>query len=336
MRNLETDIRLRYASSEPPFEDDESGSRSPRSSPSDDDRSRSPDEDEDDDRSPPSRSPEDDDDRGSGDEERSEPPDFSHFMKCMKHFYRQGHAKHFASKYGVAPGGGAEAEDDVDPRDVSAPAPGRDDANIPGPERDTPQEPGRMRRRDQERLRRQGQNMKETRFQQEVLRELAQLRKKVETVTEENRDLRYERDVAACEALLTTIQAEGYQLEPEIEVERMLPMNEEQRRKHLKYIRRNYARDPAGNPRMAPLKDDRPRLNRERQGRPGEQKEVVRVRGGSEGRRSEAQDDGEGLPAEDTDKVLAYMRLHGLNGPEGWDKAKRTVLGNGHDRNGED
>lgn len=173
-----------------------------------------------------------------------------------------------------------------------------------------------------QRMRKDSGAMKQSRFENAVMARLDRLQKEVETVVGENRDLAYERDQEQCERMIQAVESEDYQLDRAVEVERMVAMTADQRQAHVKYIRRHYAKSPAGRDSVR-VKDDRPTISRTKNtnGRGN----VVSIKGGSEGRT--AKDIDESLDYGETDKVLAYMRANNMSGDADWRKARKIVLG---------
>jgi hypothetical protein len=205
----------------------------------------------------------------------------SDFMKCMKH-----HGLKSAKKFGMGDGG-----------DLPPAKPGR---SAP-PAQDEP-----------ERMRRDSAELRLGRLERMLVESQKYSRDAIDSLKSENTNLKYERDAERCERMLVQLEAEGYRFEREEEVARMVGLDDAGRDKHLKYIRRNYAKAPIGGRDLTP-RSDRPRLDAKSKA----------VTGGSESGRKRDRD--EPATEAETDAAIDYMRPRGLHGEDGFEKALKAI-----------
>lgn len=219
------------------------------------------------------------------------PRDWETFRKCMKHH---------TTKYGMGDGGVAGK-----PKPKAAMPPKRDD--------------GQYRRKGENaRMRQDSESVRYARLERLVESSLKESRNAIEGLKAENQNLRYEREAAVCERMVSELETAGYHLDRATEVERMVGMSDDDRQRHVKYIRSNYRKAPVGGE-PAGLKaalGNKP-LKLSKSG------ERVAVRGNSNGTTHEP----EPLDDAETDQVLSYMRENSLSGDSGWHEALKAVRG---------
>lgn len=224
-------------------------------------------------------------------------PDFhGQFMKCMKHYE--------SNKVRGAMGDGGDLPD----------APPRRPKPVP-------------REQEASRMRRDSESLRMARVEKMVADVARRTDAAIAGLQAENQSLRYDREAAVCERMVSELEAAGYHLNRAVEVERMADMDEGARERHVQYIRDHYNRAPVSRGR-----DDRDddvrravaskpvRLSKSPPDRRGDSRVVVK--GGSEGGRSR---EPEVMDDDETAEVLEYVRAHDLHGEAGWAQAVKAV-----------
>jgi hypothetical protein len=240
--------------------------------------------------------PAEDDGGGGGTGPEDVDPDFhGQFMKCMAHYEMGKKAKMGA---GLGDGG------DVPPARKPMPVP-------------MPKKPD-----EQERMRKDSESLRFARMEKMVADMRKESRAAIEGLRAENQNLRYDREAAVCERVVSELEAQGYHLDREVEVERMVDMDEAAREKHVRYVKRVYSKAPVHDVEKLQRLAASPPVRMSRSTQNGETR--VTARGGSNGRQPHADD----VPdADETELVIAYVRENGLSGESGWNEALKAVRG---------